>query len=162
MFCLPRENNHHKIWQNCALVYKAFQCCTKCFLLFFLLLWSGFYSFFYFTKYRFKFYLIIFASARLISPSFILSMRALSNLLNFASAVWPLYLYYLYIKSSFVYKFIKYLFLLLDQWTIFITISIFFDSYNFSLVLNCFYLSFSLVFSGFYLFFKSFEKRRIS
>ena len=46
--------------------------------------------------------------------------------------------------------------------TIVITISIFFDCFNFSLILNCFYLFFSLVLNCFFLLFQSFAKRRIS
>ena len=112
------------------------------------------------------------ASARLTLPSLILSrrLRASSNSLNFASAVKPLYLY---IKSSaltFLSKLVisanllstKYFFLLWDQWIIFITINIFYDWFNFSLVLNCFYLFFPLIFNCCYLFFKSFVKWRIS
>ena len=53
-------------------------------------------------------------------------------------------------------------FLLWDQWTIFMTISIFCNCFNISLVLNCYYLSFSLVFNCFCLFLESFFKGRIS
>ena len=112
-----------------------------------------------------------FTSAKFISPFFTLLtiLRALSNLSNFSSVVLPLYLY---IKSSvltffylnqlffqtFICKFIKYFVLVWDWWSIFIIISIFFNCFNLSLILNCLYLFLSLIFNCFNLFFKSFPK----
>ena len=110
-----------------------------------------------------------FASVRLILPSLILSkiLKALSNWLNLTSTVLP---WYLYIKSSEL----SFPSSLVISSSLFSTSSLnisfcfeingvsslswvyFFNRFNFSLALNCFYLSFSLIFNCFYLFFKSF------
>ena len=131
----------------------------------FLLFWSVFlFPFFISLKFDLNSAWSFFASARLILPSLNLSKRlkALSNLLNFASAVKPLHLY---IKSSELTFYLNYLFFQAFQLQIifiFIAINIFFDCFNFSLVLNWFYLSFPLFFNYFYLFFKSLAKRRVN
>ena len=118
---------------------------------------------------------LFFASARLILPFPILfeRLKALSNSLNFASTVKPLYLYNKLSGYTFVSKLVIFSSLLstgvlniyfsfeINGRSLSLTISIFFDCFNFSLVLNGFYLSFFLVFSCFYLFFKSFAKRII-
>ena len=86
------KNNHQKFNENFPCIIKHFNIVLSIFLLFFLT--SFVYSF---ISPRFDLNLIwsFFASAGIISPSFILLIRlkAISSSLNFALVVGPLYLY---------------------------------------------------------------------
>ena len=86
------KNNHRKFNENFPCIIKHFNIVLSIFLLFFLT--SFVYSF---ISPRFDLNLIwsFFASAGIISPSFILLIRlkAISSSLNFALVMGPLYLY---------------------------------------------------------------------
>ena len=115
-----------------------------------------------------------FASASLVSPPLILSIRliTLSHSLNFASVVGTLYLYVNRI-NFFLSNLVIFWSLsstnLLKIYFCFqtngqsLSLSAYFlivDCFNISLILNCFYLFFSLIVNCFYLFFKGLPRRQ--